>query len=193
MSMRTKLIKIIFGLIGFFLFFQINFWLPGNGGNALALTTAEEQKLGDDVVREVENKFTLIRDPLILDYLNKLGLEILKQAGTQPYPFHFYLLKDSQLNAFSVPGGHIFITTGIIEIMTSEAELAGLLGHEIAHVTRRHISNQIEKQKKIGIAALAAILLGVLAGDPTIAAKTKKNRIIMDSNICPERDSIPMV
>ena len=136
--MKKRVFKIFAGLTGFFLILQIHFWLPGNGGNVCALTTAEEQKLGEDVVREVEKKFSLIRDPLILDYLNGLGREILKQTGTQPYPFRFYLLKDSQLNAFSVPGGHIFITTGIIEIMNSEAELAGLLGHEIAHAVISH-------------------------------------------------------
>jgi predicted Zn-dependent protease len=168
--MREIFHKIIFGFIGSLLFFLPNPWLPGTGGNVCALTTAEEQKLGEDVVREVESKFSLIRDPSLLEYLNQLGREILKQAGPQPYPFHFYLLKDPQLNAFSVPGGHVFVTTGIIEIMTSEAELAGLLGHEITHVTHHHISSQIEKQKKIGIATLAAVLLGILAGDPTIAA-----------------------
>ncbi len=169
MSMRNKLIKIISGLIGFFLFFQINFWLPGTGGNICALTTAEEQKLGEDAVREVEKEFSVIHDPLLLEYLNRLGQEILKQAGPQPYPFRFYLLKDPQLNAFSVPGGHVFVTTGIIQIMNSEAELAGLLGHEITHVTHHHISRQMEKQKKIGLATMAAVLLGILAGDPNIA------------------------
>ncbi|MGA3085022.1 MAG: M48 family metalloprotease [Thermodesulfobacteriota bacterium] len=170
--MREIFHKIIFGFIGSLLFFLPNPWLPGDGGNVCALTTAEEQKLGEDVVREVEEKFSVIRDPLILEYLNRLGREILKQAGTQPYPFRFYLLKDPQLNAFSVPGGHVFVTTGIIEIMNSEAELAGLLGHEITHVTHHHISSQIEKQKKIGIATMAAVLLGILAGNPAIAAAT---------------------
>ncbi|HSO73163.1 MAG TPA: hypothetical protein VLR91_11045, partial [Thermodesulfobacteriota bacterium] len=73
-----------------------------------ALTLEEEQKLGEQVVREVEAKFTVIRDPLLLDYLNRIGQEILQKTGSVPYPFRFYLLKDSQLNAFSVPGGHIF-------------------------------------------------------------------------------------
>ncbi len=151
------------------LFIPLNPWIPFTGGNVYALTTSEEQKIGEEVVREVESKFTLIRDPFILEYLNKLGQDILKQAGAQPYPFHFYLLKDPQLNAFSVPGGHVFVTTGIVEIMNSEGELAGLLGHEIGHVTRHHVSRMIEQQKKIGLATIAAALLGVLAGDPTIA------------------------
>jgi beta-barrel assembly-enhancing protease len=167
--MRKIFQKIIFGFIILLLFILLNPWISSKGGHVFALTNEEERKIGEEVIREVGVKFALIRDPLILEYLNKLGQEILKQAGSQPYPFRFYLLKDPQLNAFSVPGGHIFLTTGILEIMDSEGELAGLLGHEIAHVTRHHISNQIEKQKKINIATMAAALLGILAGDPMIA------------------------
>jgi predicted Zn-dependent protease len=152
------------------LFLTLSGFFPAPGPRkAFALSIEEEKKLGEEVVREVENKYTLIRDPRILDYLNTLGQQILKPAGPQPFPFRFYLLKDPQLNAFSVPGGHVFLTTGIIEIMESEGELAGLIGHEIAHVTRRHISNRMDQQKKIGLATLAAVLLGVFSGDPRVA------------------------
>jgi predicted Zn-dependent protease len=167
--MRKYFLKIFIGFLVALLFVPLNPWIAFNGNYVYALTNTEEQKLGEEVVREVESKYTLVRDPLILEYLTKLGREVLKQAGSQPYPFRFYILKDPQLNAFSVPGGHIFLTTGIVEIMDSEGELAGLLGHEIAHVLRHHISKQIEKQKKIGLATLAAALLGVFAGDPRIA------------------------
>ena len=103
--MKKNFIKIIFGLTAFVLIILPHAWMLPKNGWLFALTIEEERKLGDQVVREVDSKFQLIRDPLILAYLNKLGQEILKQAGPQPYPFHFYLLKDPQLNAFSVPGG----------------------------------------------------------------------------------------
>ena len=135
-----------------------------------ALTLEEEQKLGEQVVREVEARFTVIRDPLLLNYLNRIGQEILQKTGSIPYPFRFYLLKDPQLNAFSVPGGHIFVTTGIVEVMDSEGELAGLLGHEIAHVTARHIAKRMEREKKISLATMAAVLASIFAGDPRIAS-----------------------
>ena len=167
--MRKICHKILIGLIIPLLFVLLNPWPPTREGVVFALTNEEERKLGEEAVGEVRGRYPLIRDPLILGYLNKLGQDILRQAGSQPYPFRFYLLRDPQLNAFSIPGGHIFLTTGIIEIMDSEGELAGLLGHEIAHVTRHHISKQIEQQKKISIATMAAALLGVLAGDPQIA------------------------
>jgi len=168
--MNKFFLKIILGLTGILLLFLFNPWILPKGGLLYALTYDEEQKLGDQVVREVVGRYQLIRDPMILGYLNKIGQETLKQAGPQPYPFRFYLIKDPQLNAFSVPGGHIFLTTGIVEIMDTEGELASLLGHEIAHVTRHHISKQMEQQKKISIATMAAALLGVLAGDPRIAS-----------------------
>ncbi len=176
MSNRQKiLIRKILALVLGLLILQpgFGFFPKGwdlNGRGLLAMTFEEEQKLGDQVVREVEGQYTLIRDPLLLNYLNQIGQEILKQAGPQPYSFHFYLLKDPQLNAFSVPGGHIFVSTGIIEMMDSEGELAGLLGHEITHVMHHHISKQTDQQKKVGLATLAAVILGIFAGDPRITS-----------------------
>jgi predicted Zn-dependent protease len=153
-------------LAGWIILIQL---LSGHG-SAATLTLEEEQKLGEQVVREVEAKFTVIRDPLLLEYLNRIGQEILQKAGSIPYPFRFHLLKDPQLNAFSVPGGHIFVTTGILEVMDSEGELAGLLGHEIAHVTSRHIAKRLEREKKISLATMAAVLASIFAGDPRIAS-----------------------
>ncbi|MFH0787699.1 MAG: M48 family metalloprotease [Pseudomonadota bacterium] len=168
--MKKISIKLVFGLMAALLVVLPNAWIMSKGGLLFALTIEEERKLGEEVVREVESKLSMVRDPVILGYLNQLGQETLKQAGPQPYPFHFYLLKDPQLNAFSVPGGHVFVTTGIVEIMDSEGELAGLLGHEIAHVTRHHISKQMEQQKKVGLATLAVAILGIFAGDARITS-----------------------
>jgi predicted Zn-dependent protease len=168
--MKNFFLKSTLGSIAAFLLILSCPWILPKGGDLSALTVEEERKLGEQVVKEVERKFHLIRDPLILGYLNTIGQETLRQADPQPYPFRFYLLKDPQLNAFSVPGGHIFLTTGIVEVMDSEGELAALLGHEIAHVTRHHIANQMEKQKKITLTSMAAAVLGILAGDPRIAS-----------------------
>ena len=156
----------------FLILFGVSPWVPVfcAANPVYALTLEEEQKLGEQVVREVEARFTMIRDPLLLNYLNRIGQEILQKTGSIPYPFRFYLLKDPQLNAFSVPGGHIFVTTGIVEVMDSEGELAGLLGHEIAHVTARHIAKRMEREKKINLASMAAILASIFAGDPRIAS-----------------------
>jgi predicted Zn-dependent protease len=168
--MRKKFLKIIIGLIGSILFALPNPLLFSKGGNLYALTNEEERQLGEQTLREVQRHYTLIRDPILLNYLNQIGQEILRQASPLPYPFHFYLIKDPELNAFSVPGGHIFVSTGIIEVMDEEGELAALLGHEITHVLHHHVSKQIDQQKKVGLGTLATALLGIFAGDPRITA-----------------------
>jgi beta-barrel assembly-enhancing protease len=162
--------KFLAGLLALFILMDPCSWIPAKGKGLWAMTLEEEQKLGEQVLREVQGHYTLIRDPQLLAYLNRIGQEVLKQSGERPYPFHFYLLKDPQLNAFSVPGGHIFVSSGIIEIMDSEGELAGLLGHEITHITHHHISKQSEQQKKIGLATMAAAILSILAGDPRVTS-----------------------
>jgi beta-barrel assembly-enhancing protease len=158
------------GLTALFILILFPAGMPLQEASLSAMTLEEEQKLGEQVVGEVQGQYTIIRDPLLLAYLNQIGQDILKQAGPMPYPFRFYLLKDPQLNAFSVPGGHIFVSTGIIEVMDSEGELAGLLGHEITHINHHHISKQAEQQKKIGLATLAAVLLSIFAGDPRVTS-----------------------
>ncbi len=168
--MMRVFFRIVISLAAFLMSIMPNSWVIPHGGWLYALTYEEERKLGDEVLKEVERKYQMIRDPLILGYLNKFGQEILKQAGPQPYPFRFYLLNDPQLNAFSVPGGHVFVTTGIVGMMDSEGELAALLGHEITHIAHHHIAKQMEQQKKIGIATLAAALLGIFAGDPRVTS-----------------------
>jgi beta-barrel assembly-enhancing protease len=162
--------KVLSGILVLFILMVPHYWIPTQEASLSAMTLEEEQKLGEQVLGEVQGQFTLIRDPLLLGYLNQIGQDILKQAGPKPYPFRFYLLKDPQLNAFSVPGGHIFVSTGIIEVMDSEGELAGLLGHEITHITHHHISKQTEQQKKIGLATMAAVILSIFAGDPRVAS-----------------------
>ena len=165
--MKRSLLSVI---VSFLILMASPAWMLAKAPTLWAMTLEEEQKLGDQVVREVQGQYTIIRDPLLSVYLNRIGQDILKQAGPKPYPFRFYLLKDPQLNAFSVPGGHIFVSTGIIEVMESEGELAGLLGHEITHITHHHISKQTEQQKKIGLATMAAALLSIFAGDPRVTS-----------------------
>jgi beta-barrel assembly-enhancing protease len=168
--MKKRLINIFSGIIIAGLLLAPGSWFPFRETPLWAMTFDEEQKLGEQVLKEVEGQYTLIRDPLLLGYLNKIGQDILQQFGHPPYSFRFFLLKDPQLNAFSVPGGYIFVSTGIVEVMDSEGELAGLLGHEITHIMHHHISKQTDQQKKIGMATIAAAILGIFAGDPRITS-----------------------
>jgi predicted Zn-dependent protease len=136
----------------------------GFGRGALALTAEEEKKLGKRVVLEMEKKVEWVRDLTVQAYLERLGHSLVAQIGPTPFDFKFYLINAPDPNAFAILGGYIFVTTGLLVLAENEQEVAGVLSHEIAHVTQRHVAQMIERSKRLNIATLAAILAGVLAG-----------------------------
>jgi predicted Zn-dependent protease len=134
---------------------------------ASAISIKEEEELAREFMKVVMRQFELIEDPLILDFVKQVGHRILDQIPSQPFQFHFYIIQDEVYNAFALPAGHIFINSGLLAVMDSEDELAGILAHEIAHVVCRHISQRIEQSKKINLATMAGILAGILVGAST--------------------------
>ena len=144
-------------------------WGPSRLCHA-SLTTAEEEDLGREFMRYVRRNLTLIEDPSIVNYVTQVGRRILDQYESLPFEFHFYVVKEDVYNAFAAPAGHVFINSGLLAAMESEEELAGILGHEIAHVMCRHISKRIEQSKKIGWVTMAGVLTGIfLGGNPEVA------------------------
>jgi predicted Zn-dependent protease len=105
-----------------------------------------------------------------VDYVNRVGNRILSAMPPQPYTYQFHVVREDVYNAFATPAGHIFFNSGLFAALESEAELAGIIGHEIAHVVCRHISDRIESSKKIGMATLAGMVAGVLLGAGGAAA-----------------------
>ncbi len=136
----------------------------------ICLTTKEEKELGKKLMLYVKKHLVLIEDPSVVNYVNTIGQHIVAQLPTPPFDFHFYVVKEDVYNAFAAPAGHVFINSGLLAAMESEEELAGILAHEIAHVLCRHISKQIERQKKIGLATLAGVLTGIFLGGSAAAA-----------------------
>ena len=134
------------------------------GHNAFAITIKEERELSKEFLRAIVSRYQIIDDPMITDYVNKVGRKILAAFPSQPFVYHFYVIKEGSFNAFASPAGHIFINSGLFEALDSEEELAGILGHEISHVVCRHISQQIERSKKISLATSAGMLAGILLG-----------------------------
>jgi len=130
----------------------------------LSITIKEEEDLSRQMMTAIYKYYDLIDDPEVLDYVNDVGNRILKVLPEQPFRYQFHVIKDDVYNAFATPAGHIFVYTGLIDAMDEEEELAGILGHEISHVYCRHISQKIERQKKMGWASLAGIAAGVLLG-----------------------------
>ena len=143
--------------------------LPDLGDySTTVFTSKEEQKIGKEFMREVQNNMSLCSDPLISDYIQTLGGKLLKQTSAKKQHYHFFVVNDSNINAFSGPAGYIGVNTGTIVATRSESELAAVLAHEIAHSTQHHIERMIQQQKGMlipeTVVMAAAILAGVTAG-----------------------------
>lgn len=128
------------------------------------ITIGEEDELSREMLRIIFKRFDVVQDPYISGYVTRVGTRVLSILPEQPFRYHFYVIKDASYNAFATPAGHIFVHTGLIEAMSQEEELAGILAHEISHVYCRHISQKIELSKKVGWASLAGVAASVLLG-----------------------------
>jgi predicted Zn-dependent protease len=129
----------------------------------------EEAELGAAYAAEVQAQLTLIRDPASVAALNRFGDALVARADSTGRDYTFYLVDSPEVNAFAIPGGHIFVNRGLIESADQASELAGVLGHEIAHVTQRHGIEQMKKQR--GAGTLVNLIYIVLDRDPGVVER----------------------
>jgi predicted Zn-dependent protease len=147
--------------IAFFLACSLAAALPAG---ARPLSRAEEGKLGERVFREVASQFAIADDPYIDQALRKVADRIGAAIPDLPFPIRPFVVADPQVNAFAVPGGYVYVTTGALLAMADEEELAGVMAHEIGHVAGRHIAGRVEAQGRMQMVALAALIAGVFLG-----------------------------
>ena len=107
-------------------------------------------------------EFGEYKDPKLQAYVNEVGQRLAKASHRPELDWHFTVLDSADVNAFALPGGYVYVTRGIMAYMHSEADLAGVVGHEIGHVTARHGSQRATRQQTAGIGVLAATILGVV-------------------------------
>src|SRR5688572_7300682 len=120
-----------------------------NDVRELRMTDAEEQQLGANVSDRIRLRFGVVQDASVHRYVSLVGTA-LAQGSTRPnLPWTFIVLDTDGVNAFAAPGGYVHITRGALALIKSEAELAGVLGHEIAHVAQKHTVNAIRKSKGV--------------------------------------------
>jgi predicted Zn-dependent protease len=138
--------------------------LPDLGEVARAsLSEAREAALGSQIMRQIRADKDYLNDAELNDYLNNLGERL---AASNPDPSHhfiFFAVRDSSINAFALPGGYIGVHTGLIAAARTESELAGVLAHEIAHVSQNHIARIVDAQKNSTLTTLAALAIAILA------------------------------
>jgi len=149
--------------------------LPDLGDVAEAgFTPLQERRLGESIMREIRADRSYYDDAEATDYISGLGNRLVSRSVESRQDFDFFLIHDSQINAFALPGGFIGVNTGLLLAAQAESELASVMSHEIAHVTQRHIARMIAQQKQGAITSLAtlaaALLLSRVSATATEAA-----------------------
>src|SRR5881396_3426613 len=133
----------------------------GKGVNFYSLE--KEIGLGKQLAQEVERQAKIIDDPVIAEYVSRVGQNLVRNSDAK-VPFTIKVLDSEEVNAFALPGGFFFVNSGLILKADNESELAGVMAHEIAHVAARHGTKQATKGELINIASIPLIFMGGWTG-----------------------------
>lgn len=184
--------SIIVPLFFLFLFLSANSkasnTLPDIGTvGAGALTIEKEKEYGWAFRLMANQALPIIHDPILNHYIDDLGQNIVAHADSVKMPFNFFLIEDKEINAAAFLGGNVKIHTGLFLYATNESELAGVIAHEVAHITQRHLARMLEQQSLSNPVAMAAmagsILLALVSPAAGIAALTSTMALTMQSQI----------
>jgi predicted Zn-dependent protease len=135
----------------------------GAATGSFAIGLDKEREIGRGVAATVAGRWHVLNDAALNDYVNMVGTVVAQQSPRfTELPFRFAVLDTDEINAFATPGGYVFVTRGALELMESEAELAGVLAHEVAHVDQKHVLDQLRKQNMLAGAQSEADLNGFL-------------------------------
>ncbi len=130
----------------------------------------QDVQLGKEYAGQIQKQYEVVSNKELQDFLGRMGRRLASQPEAGDYPYTFTLVNDPSINAFALPGGPAFVHTGLIAAADNEAQVAGVLGHEIAHVALRHGTNQASKAQFMQI---PAILAGAVTGSNLLAAMTQ--------------------
>ena len=126
------------------------------------LTPQDEDRIGQQIMRDVSTSDDVVQDIEIIDYLNALGNRLVAASPDKLQKFNFFVVQDNSINAFAMPGGVVGVHTGLIAVSNSESELASVLGHEIGHVSQHHLARMLASQKYDTFKNIAGIALALL-------------------------------
>ncbi|HUU72422.1 MAG TPA: M48 family metalloprotease, partial [Burkholderiales bacterium] len=127
------------------------------------LSPLQELRYGAAVMRQIRSSSVFLADVEVTDYIGQIGYGLVAKSPDPGGHFEFFVMNDKSINAFALPGGYIGVHSGLMLAAQSESEMVGVIGHEIAHVTQRHIARMMAAQKKTGLASLAALAVAILA------------------------------
>lgn len=129
-----------------------------NKGQVNLVSSDEEVQMGKELAVEVDKQFEVLDDPVVTAYVQSVGSRLAGLSDRPDIEYHFAVINKDELNAFALPGGYIYIYTGLLKELDDEAQLAGVLAHEIGHVTARHATERLTAM--YGYQILAGLLLG---------------------------------
>ena len=138
----------------------LTFGCGGSGKDFNLISIEEEWQLGAQLSQDVERQVRLNNDPVVNSYVQSVGRRIVAQtpAPFNSLPWEFHVVDDPAINAFAIPGGHVYVNTGLIANADNASELAGVMAHEISHVVARHSTEMLTRQ--YGLSILAGLVLG---------------------------------
>lgn len=127
-------------------------------GSFNLISPAEEQQLGDNLAGEIASQRTLIDDDTVAPYVRAIGQRLVDVSPTPGATYQFYVIEDESINAFAIPGGYMYMHTGLILASQTEDELASVIAHELAHAVKRHPTQRMSRQ--MGAQTIASLILG---------------------------------
>jgi len=131
--------------------------------STIMLSESQEVELGRSAAPEVEKELGRYEEPALEAYLNEVGQRLVAVGEARGYRYSFKVIDRPEVNAFALPGGHVYVFRGLLALANNEAELAGVLGHEIAHVTQRHIAKALTRE--VGYSVLTLGIVGLAAAN----------------------------
>ncbi|MDR2745329.1 MAG: M48 family metalloprotease, partial [Desulfovibrio sp.] len=128
------------------------------------VTIKDEKEMGRKFDAMIRSNLSVIDDPEVRQYVMSLTDRLVRAMPKQPYSFNSSVILNNALNAFAVPGGYIYVFSGLIMNFDSEDELAGVMAHELAHVTQRHVASRLERAQFVTLGSLLLAVAGIAAG-----------------------------
>jgi predicted Zn-dependent protease len=129
-----------------------------NQGQFNLVSLEQEWQLGQQLERDIAKQLRLVNDRSAVSYVNQVGQRIVSQTEMRNLPWKFHIVADKEINAFNIPGGHVYVNTGLISAADNVAEFTGVLAHEIAHGVSRHGTEQLTRS--YGLSIVAGLVLG---------------------------------